>query len=53
MPYLGRHYRIKVKQRQNIDQVKIIFHQGKFYIETPTSSNQPEHALMIREALKG
>jgi predicted metal-dependent hydrolase len=52
LPYLGRHYRIKVKRREDINQVKVVFHQGKFYIETPTSSDHPEHALMIRETLK-
>lgn len=52
LPYLGRYYRIKVKQNQDIDKVKVLFHQGKFYIETPTSADDIEHVPIIREALK-
>ncbi|WP_181538881.1 YgjP-like metallopeptidase domain-containing protein [[Anoxybacillus] calidus] len=31
LPYLGHHYRIKVKQNQDIERVTVLFHQGKFF----------------------
>ncbi|MBM7556838.1 M48 family metallopeptidase [Halanaerobacter jeridensis] len=32
LPYLGRRYRIKVKESDNVDQVKVKLYQGKFWI---------------------
>jgi predicted metal-dependent hydrolase len=52
LPYLGRHYRIKVKQNQDIERVNVLFHQGKFYIETPTSPQDSRHVHVIQESLK-
>jgi len=37
-PYLGRQYRLKVKAEENIHDVSLVFHNGRFFAVVPTSS---------------
>lgn len=52
LPYLGRRYRLKVNQKENIKKVKVKLYRGKFYIYYPaTITNESERREAIKEEL--
>ena len=54
LPYLGRRYRIKVKESDNVDQVKVKFYQGKFWImvSKDVSDSDSRRELIRDEAIQ-